>query len=225
MTTPYSAYATGSSTFPPQTPPTPTQTPTHFTSVLSSKSLDQQYQPSPTRGRPRGSLTGAKRGRKPRGAGISGSLSPRPFVANTFSATTPTTPSGPSNTNAASAQYPRVHWALPANSGAVGSDETVGSLVSAGAPAIPTSGSQPEAPVLDLTGLLSLNPTPVYRPPVLSTTRPGHALDEDGEGEDELLPAMADDDYSAQLSWQSQSKDNLKYVISYPSDRNISSHN
>jgi transcription initiation factor TFIID subunit 11 len=36
--------------------------------------------------------------------------------------------------------------------------------------------------------------------------------DEDGEGEDELLPAMADDDYSAQLSWQSQSKDNLKCV-------------
>ncbi|KAG6373564.1 hypothetical protein JVT61DRAFT_6210 [Boletus reticuloceps] len=36
------------------------------------------------------------------------------------------------------------------------------------------------------------------------------AGDEDGEGEDELLPAMADDDYSAQLSWQSESKDNLK---------------
>lgn len=36
--------------------------------------------------------------------------------------------------------------------------------------------------------------------------------DNDGEGEDELLPAMADDDYSAQLSWQSQSKDNLKCV-------------
>lgn len=32
------------------------------------------------------------------------------------------------------------------------------------------------------------------------------------EGEDEMLPAMADDDYSAQLSFQSQSKDNLKYV-------------
>lgn len=39
------------------------------------------------------------------------------------------------------------------------------------------------------------------------------AGDEDGEGEDELLPAMADDDYSAQLSWQSESKDNLKYVF------------
>lgn len=32
------------------------------------------------------------------------------------------------------------------------------------------------------------------------------------DDEDEMLPAMADDDYSAQLSFQSQSKDNLKYV-------------
>ncbi|KAG9316236.1 TAFII28-domain-containing protein [Chiua virens] len=39
------------------------------------------------------------------------------------------------------------------------------------------------------------------------------AGDEDGEGEDELLPAMADDDYSAQLSWQSESKDNLKVLM------------
>jgi len=67
---------------------------------------------------------------------------------------------------------------------------------------------------LDLTGLLSLNPTPVYRPPILPTSRPAHAPgDEDGEGDDELLPAMADDDYSAQLSWQSQSKDNLKVLM------------
>ncbi|KAF7325664.1 TAFII28 domain-containing protein [Mycena kentingensis (nom. inval.)] len=38
------------------------------------------------------------------------------------------------------------------------------------------------------------------------------AGEEDGEGDDELLPAMADDDYSAQLSWQSESKDNLKHA-------------
>jgi transcription initiation factor TFIID subunit 11 len=36
--------------------------------------------------------------------------------------------------------------------------------------------------------------------------------EEEGDGEDEALPAMAEDDYSAQLTWQSQSKDNLKYV-------------
>jgi transcription initiation factor TFIID subunit 11 len=38
-------------------------------------------------------------------------------------------------------------------------------------------------------------------------------MEEEAEAEDELLPAMADDDYSAQLSWQSQSKDNLKCVV------------
>jgi hypothetical protein len=92
-------------------------------------------------------------------------------------------------------------------------------------PSIPTSGSQQAVPTLDLAGLLSLNPTPVYRPPILPTNRPGHAPDEDGEGEDELLPAMADDDYSAQLSWQSQSKDNLKYVISLSISQNSTSHN
>lgn len=48
------------------------------------------------------------------------------------------------------------------------------------------------------------------------TAAPGAvAGDEDVEGEDEMLPAMADDDYSAQLSWQSQSKDNLKYALSF----------
>ncbi len=38
-------------------------------------------------------------------------------------------------------------------------------------------------------------------------------MEEKVEGKDELLPAMADDDYSAQLSWQSQSKDNLKCIL------------
>ncbi|KAF4583915.1 hypothetical protein EYR40_002413 [Pleurotus pulmonarius] len=51
--------------------------------------------------------------------------------------------------------------------------------------------------------------------PVLSLAPPGvgSRIDEEVEGEDELLPAMADDDYSAQLSWQSQSKDNLKVLM------------
>lgn len=40
-------------------------------------------------------------------------------------------------------------------------------------------------------------------------------MEEEAEAEDELLPAMADDDYSAQLSWQSQSKDNLKFAFSF----------
>ena len=46
-----------------------------------------------------------------------------------------------------------------------------------------------------------------------ATANGAPAGEEDGDGEDEVLPAMADDDYSAQLSWQSQSKDNLKCVV------------
>lgn len=78
---------------------------------------------------------------------------------------------------------------------------------------LPT-GSGSSVPTLDTTGLISLSGV---NAPVLPTGSAAPVLgvrpqggDEDGEGEDELLPAMADDDYSAQLSWQSQSKDNLK---------------
>ncbi|KIY44682.1 TAFII28-domain-containing protein [Fistulina hepatica ATCC 64428] len=38
-------------------------------------------------------------------------------------------------------------------------------------------------------------------------------MEEDGDGEDEILPAMADDDYSAQQSFNTQSKDNLKVLM------------
>jgi len=55
-------------------------------------------------------------------------------------------------------------------------------------------------------------PGRVPQPPPASA-RPGvPGPDDEVEGDDEFLPAMADDDYSAQLSWQSQSKDNLKCV-------------
>ena len=95
------------------------------------------------------------------------------------------------------------------------------SSTSAG-PSNTTSYSIPSTiPTLDTTGLISFSSTNSL--PVLPTSnsaplplprpliRPPGA-DDDGDGEDELLPAMADDDYSAQLSWQSQSKDNLKWV-------------
>lgn len=36
---------------------------------------------------------------------------------------------------------------------------------------------------------------------------------EGGEDDEDEAPAMEDDDYSAQLSWQSQSKENMKYVV------------
>jgi transcription initiation factor TFIID subunit 11 len=45
--------------------------------------------------------------------------------------------------------------------------------------------------------------------------------EEEGEGDDDFLPAMADDDYSAQLSWQSQSKEDLKYSLFQPSPRHV----
>jgi transcription initiation factor TFIID subunit 11 len=55
------------------------------------------------------------------------------------------------------------------------------------------------------TSTTALHPTPV----VSMITVQVPAEDE----EDDMLPAMADDDYSAQLSFQSQSKDNLKCVV------------
>ncbi|KAJ7198581.1 hTAFII28-like protein conserved region-domain-containing protein [Mycena pura] len=63
-----------------------------------------------------------------------------------------------------------------------------------------------------LTGLSGAAIVPAGAP-APSARAPGIALDEDGDADDELLPAMADDDYSAQLSWQSQSKDNLKVLM------------
>ncbi|KAF9466767.1 hTAFII28-like protein conserved region-domain-containing protein [Collybia nuda] len=69
-------------------------------------------------------------------------------------------------------------------------------------------------PMLDTTGLISLNgPAPLVLPTGSAAPVRPTGVDEDGEGDDELLPAMADDDYSAQLSWQSQSKDNLKILM------------
>jgi transcription initiation factor TFIID subunit 11 len=48
-------------------------------------------------------------------------------------------------------------------------------------------------------------------PPPILQGRP--APEDEAEVDDELLPGMADEDYSAQLSFQTQSKDNLKYVL------------
>jgi transcription initiation factor TFIID subunit 11 len=62
---------------------------------------------------------------------------------------------------------------------------------------------------------LSRASTPSLMPGGSALTGATGGGEEEGE-DDELLPAMADDDYSAQLSWQSQSKDNLKYVYDIP---------
>jgi transcription initiation factor TFIID subunit 11 len=75
----------------------------------------------------------------------------------------------------------------------------------------------PVAPVVAATPVTPAADVHIAAPSPATTAPPGQhrpigAMEEEVEGEDELLPAMADDDYSAQLSWQSQSKDNLKCV-------------
>lgn len=72
--------------------------------------------------------------------------------------------------------------------------------------------SQRGTPVPDTSAGLMF-PGRASQPPPASA-RPGiPGQDDEAEGDDEFLPAMADDDYSAQLSWQSQSKDNLKVLM------------
>lgn len=89
---------------------------------------------------------------------------------------------------------------------------------------IATSSMSPPAASLDQSQMATQSSSVPNLPEILASTpnptrdgtpslaRPGVAGEDDVEAEDELLPAMADDDYSAQLSFQSQSKDNLKYV-------------
>jgi transcription initiation factor TFIID subunit 11 len=78
-----------------------------------------------------------------------------------------------------------------------------------GVTAMPSVPSVPGTPRLE---------GPTFNPPrgipqaPSTAVRLGSGVEEEVEGDDEMLPAMADDDYSAQLSWQSQSKDNLKCV-------------
>ena len=86
-------------------------------------------------------------------------------------------------------------------------------------PPNPQTTTTPGTGLLNLPGTTSttaLHPTPVAS--MITVQVPAE------DDEDEMLPAMADDDYSAQLSFQSQSKDNLKYVsdLLYPwTDRDV----
>ncbi|GLB44096.1 putative hTAFII28-like protein conserved region [Lyophyllum shimeji] len=88
--------------------------------------------------------------------------------------------------------------------------------------AVPRAGSGAAVPSLDTSGLISLSGAAASGMPVgagsvgtgaVPLVRPPGMGDDEGDGDDEMLPAMADDDYSAQLSWQSQSKDNLKVLM------------
>lgn len=177
----------------------------------------------PSRGR------GAKRGRKPRGVVLNTNpVSHQPAAANAAAA-------GPSVVGGI--QFTPVQWAAPTIP-AAGPSTPVQVAVSmptsavasqpVAAPSVPSVGAadlamdsedevgpststaiQPGAAnATTTTGTAAVAPGTGAGAPKLGT-----AGDEDGEGEDELLPAMADDDYSAQLSWQSESKDNLKCVL------------
>ena len=155
---------------------------------------------TPTRG------TGAKRGRKPKNANLT-----------TDSART--SPTSPTSNQPTPLQWAAIQSNVPGSSTVAFSAES-----SAGAAATTDEQtaqlSSETGGVISLPGVIVNPSTPaaegsgVHRPSVI----PGATgADEDGEGEDEMLPAMADDDYSAQLSWQSQSKDNLKYASAFHS--------
>ena len=166
----------------------------------------------------RGRGTGAKRGRKPRGAfpNVSSDTG-RPQFQQTQ---TPNTP----------AQFTPVHWAMPAipsTSAQVPASGITG--ITLAAP--PSSTPAPAATTGDVSmgsGDEGHVQTTDKANPGGTTSAPGHPIGtqprpEGGEeeGEDEMLPAMADDDYSAQLSWQSESKDNLKFVSNDQNEMNV----
>ena len=136
------------------------------------------------RARGRGiATTAAKRGRKPR----AGALSPHP--PTTPDVASPSTPA-PSTISSPATATP-IQWTQPV----------------ATTPAVPVV----PPPVTPAADAAAVGPTTISTTAVAAgVQRPIGAMEEEAEAEDEVLPAMADDDYSAQLSWQSQSKDNLK---------------
>ncbi|KAJ3745317.1 TAFII28-domain-containing protein [Lentinula detonsa] len=162
-------------------------------------------------GRPRGS--GAKRGRKPRGAILAGVASPRVTTTEMTSSTSPAFSS--------STYTPHVHWNLAnttgtSSPGASGSSSVLpatGSSITSGISAygqnLQTSSTSALGTSSGTTAGIGVGASGTGSYPRAT----GLGGDDEGEGDDELLPAMADDDYSAQLSWQSQSKDNLKVLM------------
>ncbi|KAJ7503128.1 TAFII28-domain-containing protein [Mycena galericulata] len=184
--------------------------------------------PSP-RGRPRGgsaaATTGAKRGPKPGGPSS---------VQNSPAPTTPlflpsTSATGESNTSSASllgqggisANNRLASTGYAYSTPSSSTQQSYGSYSST-MNYVPPATSYTSMPAsssystpLSTTGLLGLSGAPIVPAgaPPPSARVPVSAADEDGEGDDELLPAMADDDYSAHENWQSQSKDNVKVLM------------
>ena len=151
---------------------------------MASPFQERTFIPATPRGRPRGAATSsAKRGRKPRAGTIDSPLPTSPDV--------PSIPSAPPSVTTSPVITTPIQWTQQAATTPV-------------TPAIPT----PVTPAADVPVAGPSSATPAHS----GAQRPIGAMEEEAEAEDELLPAMADDDYSAQLSWQSQSKDNLKCV-------------
>ncbi|KAL4072065.1 TAFII28-domain-containing protein [Scleroderma citrinum] len=156
----------------------------------------------------RGRGTGAKRGRKPRGAfpNVSSDTSRVQFQQTQAGPNTPT-------------QFTPVHWATPAIPSTPVQASTSRSALGAPPASTPaaaaTTGdvsmeSGDEGHVQSTEKTIPIGTTSVPGNPIGTAPRPDGGEE---EGEDEILPAMADDDYSAQLSWQSESKDNLKVLM------------
>lgn len=152
--------------------------------------------PQPPRGRGKGTASASgKRGRKPRGSFPNIGVDPHPLSQDL----------GPSTS-----QPTTVQWAQPITQMPIGGDSQADPRRAqgqgVGEQAQGSGVLQGQGSVLSLPGAQ----------PAIATQRPGGIAgpDEDGDGEDdhELLPAMADDDFAAQSSWNSQSKDNLKCV-------------
>lgn len=162
----------------------------------------------------KGPTTGAKRGRKPKNAvsaAVSATNSPRIQQANFFQST----PAAASSTTQYTGNHyqPQLNWALPNGSTSPGTPAP-GAAQPSGQAGASTSSARALSETPGPTDAQLMPPPPAsmegIQPQPILQGRP--APDEDIEGDDELLPAMAEDDYSAQLSFQAESKDNLKYA-------------
>ncbi|KAJ6590048.1 TAFII28-domain-containing protein [Mycena vulgaris] len=174
--------------------------------------------PAP-RGRPRGGGVpgGAKRGPKP----ASVQNSPAPGSPQILPGETSTSSFGGASGSllqgGISARPTYASSALPQSYQPAASTSAYTPSYTPGTPTYSTSYT-PAAPYASTssytppTGMVGPSGAPLV-PAGAPARIPGPALDDDAEGDEELLPAMADDDYSAQLTWQSQSKENLKVLM------------
>jgi hypothetical protein len=166
---------------------------------------------------------GGKRGRKPRVGGPGSATSSPHIPTQDFKMPTGSSPSYyPTNASSQWATTPGAGPSTPSRGSTPTSVTSASNMFtsSAGGPSTISflqNNPNPTAAQLQsrLQQLSLPNPdfaiTPT-RPTGMSTPGVGAVGGEDEGEDDEILPAMADDDYSAQLSWQSQTKDNLKCV-------------